>query len=42
MIQVELLQRAARAAATPEQQEELEYLTNLTVKGLSTGMRTTG
>ncbi|BBO32067.1 phosphoenolpyruvate carboxylase [Lacipirellula parvula] len=42
MIQVELLQRAARGAATPERQEELEYLTNLTVKGLSTGMRTTG
>jgi phosphoenolpyruvate carboxylase len=39
MIQVELLQRSARPA---EQTPELEHLTNLTVKGLSTGMRTTG
>ena len=39
MIQVELLQRSARAA---EPSPELEHLTNLTVKGLSTGMRTTG
>ncbi|QDT72436.1 phosphoenolpyruvate carboxylase [Lacipirellula limnantheis] len=39
MIQIELLQRCARA---PEIPAELEHVTNLTVKGLSTGMRTTG
>ena len=39
MIQVELLQRSARS---PETAGDLEHLTNLTVKGLSTGMRTTG
>jgi phosphoenolpyruvate carboxylase len=39
MIQVELLQRSARS---PEPAGDLEHLTNLTVKGLSTGMRTTG
>lgn len=42
MIQVELLQRAVRGGHDSEAAEVLEHLTNLTVKGLSTGMRTTG
>jgi phosphoenolpyruvate carboxylase len=38
LLQQELLRRAAASGST----EELEHLTHLTIKGISTGMRTTG
>lgn len=40
LLQCELLQRAANKAGTTE--VELEHLIHLTIKGVSTGMRTTG
>ena len=43
LLQVELFRRAATSVeSTPEETEEIEYLTQLTIKGVSTGMRTTG